>query len=288
MRGPPPGNIGRGGNADKAERWTGCAKWAMVAGMVRLLALVLVWALTTAAGAADLAPGGAAVVAEVVDGDTVVLADGRQVRLVGLQAPKLPLGRPGFRPWPLADEAKAALEALVLGRPVTLRYGGRQLDRHGRALAHLFDADGRWVQGALLEAGWARVYSFPDNRARVAEMYALERTARAARRGIWGHPFYALRSPEETGRHIGTFQVVEGRVLDAARVRGRVYLNFGPDWRTDFTVSIPPKVVRLFKAADIDPLSLEDRVIRVRGWLKKFNGPMIEASHPEQVEVVGR
>ena len=50
-------------------------------------------------------------VAEIVDGDTLVLADKRQVRLVGIQAPKLPLGRAGFKAWPLAGAAKAVLEA---------------------------------------------------------------------------------------------------------------------------------------------------------------------------------
>ena len=53
-----------------------------------------------------LEPAGPFAVESVVDGDTLVLADGRQVRLVGIQAPKLPLGRDGFQPWPLADEAK--------------------------------------------------------------------------------------------------------------------------------------------------------------------------------------
>ena len=40
-------------------------------------------------------------VVEIVDGDTLVLAGGRQVRLVGIQAPKLPLGRPGLEAGPL-------------------------------------------------------------------------------------------------------------------------------------------------------------------------------------------
>ncbi|WP_200343911.1 thermonuclease family protein [Rhodovibrio sodomensis] len=63
-------------------------------------------------------------VTEIVDGDTLFLSDGREVRLVGLQAPKLPLGRPDFEPWPLSDAAKAALSRLVLGRTVTLAYPG--------------------------------------------------------------------------------------------------------------------------------------------------------------------
>ena len=237
--------------------------------------------------AGNLTEDGHATVVEVVDGDTVVLDDGRQVRLVGIQAPKLPLGRRNFRKWPLADAARAGLEALVLNRAVTLGYGGRQMDRHGRALAHLVLDDGHWVQGALLAQGLARVYSFADNRALVAEMLSREAAARDAKLGIWGNSWYAIRDPDETARHLGTFQLVEGRVLDAAEVRGTVYLNFGEDWRDDFTVMLRAAAVKLFREAGRDPLALEGVRIRVRGWLDNRNGPMIEASHPEQIEILG-
>ena len=185
---------------------------------------------------ANLTPEEVARATEIVDGDTLVLEDGRQVRLVGIQAPKLPLGRSGFEPWPLADEAKAALAELALGRELRLAYGGRKTDRHGRALAHLETADGLWVQGALLGAGLARVYTFADNR--------------------------------------------------AAAVRGRIYLNYGADWRRDFTVTLDRDTVQRFKAEGIDPLAYEARRLRVRGWVKSFNGPMIEVTHPEQIEVL--
>jgi micrococcal nuclease len=258
------------------------------------LALLLVGpthAVGIAHGAEDLTPGPRAQVRAVVDGDTVILAtaiDGAdQVRLVGIQAPKLPLGRRGFRTWPLAAAAKSALEELVLGQAVDLAFGGRRLDRHGRLLAHLFTADGAWVQGALLRAGMARVYSFPDNRSRIADLLAEERAARAARQGIWGHPFYAVREADDLDRHLSTFQVVEGRVAAAARVKGTVYLNFGNDWRTDFTVRLKSPARRLFRGAGIDPLTLEGRRVRVRGWLRRYNGPLIDATHPEQVEILG-
>ena len=205
---------------------------------------------------------------------------------MGLQAPKLPLGRPGFPTWPLAAESKHALAVLVLDKRVTLAHGGAPKDRHGRLLAHLTGPAGAWVQGAMLEAGMARVYTFPDNQALAAEMLAAERRARAARRGIWGHPFYALRTPTNAGEHVGTFQVVQGRILDVARVKSRVYLNFGPDWRTDFTVTLDARARRRFAKAGLDPLSLKDRSVRVRGWLKRRNGPAIEATHPEQIEVL--
>ncbi len=239
-----------------------------------------------------LRPGGEALVKAVVDGDTVLLESAvmgaQQIRLVGIQAPKLPLGRKNFPTWPLAEESKKALQSLTLGKTVRLSFGGSDKDRYGRLLAHLHRPDGTWVQGEMLKKGMARVYSFPDNRALVGPMLALEAEARAARRGIWGLRFYAVRTPQELSSWIGTFQLVEGKVLKAARVKGRVYLNFGDDWKTDFTITIGAPVRRMFRKAGTDPLSLEGKRIRVRGWLKRYNGPMIKATHPEQIEILGK
>jgi micrococcal nuclease len=242
--------------------------------------------------AADLpaAPetGEPVVAVAVIDGDTLLLEDGREVRLVGLQAPKLPLGRAGFEAWPLAEEAHAALEALVLGERLTLAFGGREIDRHGRALAHLYLDDGTWVQGRLLELGMARVYSFADNRTMAAEMLAIERAARAAGRGIWDEPWYAIRTPDGIERDRDSFQLVEGRILDASRAGSRGYLNFGADWKTDFTLSLDAAALRLFDAAGLPVEQLEGRRVRARGWVEYFNGPMIEITHPEQIEVLDK
>ncbi|MDF1734601.1 MAG: thermonuclease family protein [Minwuia sp.] len=255
--------------------------------------------LTTTGLAAAMTPARAAVpdtlpagdpgmVVAVVDGDTVVLDTGMEVRMVGIQAPKLPLGRRGFRSWPLAEEAKVTLETLVANRRFTPHFGGRQMDRHGRALAHLVSDGGIWLQGEMLRLGLARVYSFPDNTALVEEMLTLERAARDARFGIWSHPFYALRAadPAELSELIGTFQLVEGRILDAADVRGTVYLNHGEDWRTDFTTMIDRRAMKAFLAAGLDPATWSGTKVRVRGWLRSRNGPMIEATHPQQIELL--
>lgn len=253
-----------------------------------VLYTILGWGLAGApATAQGLVEAGWGVVQEVVDGDTLVLDGGLTVRLVGIQAPKLPLGRPDFDPQPLAPEAKAALEVLTLGRRVRLSYGGLRVDRYGRALAHLHDDQGRWIQGEMLSRGLARVYSFQDNRAQVREMLVLEAQARADRLGIWLLPYYAIRRPEDTGDYLNRFEVVEGLVLAAAQVRGRIYLNFGEDWRTDFTVSVAPGDVDLFENAGIDLLAAAGQKIRVRGWLRNFNGPVIDVTHPEQVESLG-
>jgi endonuclease YncB( thermonuclease family) len=240
---------------------------------------------------ADLADGGTATVKAVIDGDTVVLHDGRQVRLVGIQAPKLPLGRADFDAWPLSAEAKTHLESMVQGKAVELRLAAQAMDRHGRVLAHVVlpsqgSGDRVWVQGAMLAAGLARVYTFPDNRLLAAEMLALERQARADGSGLWGLPYYALRNEDNVRFDVGSFQIVEGRVLHVARIKDRVYLNFGANWRTDFTLKVMTRDEPAFVENGIDLMGLTDRRVRVRGWVISENGPMIELDHPQRLEVL--
>ena len=96
-------------------------------------------------GQGDLKPGPTVTIASIVDGDTVVLKTpvmgATQIRLVGIQAPKLPLGRKNFPAWPLAEAAKSLLTTLIDGQALTLSFGGAKKDRHGRLLAHLHRRD---------------------------------------------------------------------------------------------------------------------------------------------------
>ena len=276
---------------------------------MRLPALLLIVFLCLPAAPArsgELVRDGTARAVAIVDGDTLVLDDGREVRLKGIQAPKLPLGRSGFEAWPLADEAKARLEVLANGKPAQLRYGGARGDRHGRVLAHVFvpqEGQHVWLQQAMLNQGLARVYTFKDNRACAAELLTTERGARAAARGIWSDPFYAIRDAadaDDLNRLLGRFEIVEGAVKSAALVRGKLYLNFGQDYRSDFTVTVGERDIRIFlqderwsellQGGEERSRPLEQfagKQLRMRGWLSRNNGPEIVATHPEQIEFTG-
>jgi Zn-dependent protease with chaperone function len=217
------------------------------------------------------------------------------VRLIGTQAPKLPLGRKGFPTWPLADAARLELEALALGRPARLGFGGAERDRHGRALAHLFiEADNGaalWAQEAMIASGLARVYSFPDNRACLDELFAAEAHARARQLGIWADPYYTVRRadrPEALAERTGQYELIEGWVLAAGESRGRIYLNFGRVWKEDVTVVMDERAAKLFRDEGIDPLALDGARLRVRGWVDQLDGPRILVSHPEQIEVLAK
>lgn len=263
----------------------------MVGGMHRLGLLITCVLLALPTAAADAARREeTALVDRVIDGQTLQLrapvAGAREVRLGGIEVPQLALGRPGMRSWPLAEKARQALAALAEGRRVRLLLGTRPTDRYGRLVAQVFREDGLWLQGEMLRRGLARVHTFVDTRARAAEMLAMEKAARSARRGIWALRFYAVRSPDDAARWLHSFQLVEGRITGTARRKGWTFLNFGADWRTDFTVAVERQALPLFAAARIDPLHLDGKRVRVRGWVKDYRGPMIEVTHPEQIEVL--
>jgi endonuclease YncB( thermonuclease family) len=230
-------------------------------------------------------------VTEIVDGDTLLLDTGLVVRLIGIQAPHLALGRDGLEDWPWAAEARAALSRIALNKPVLLRYGGADKDRYGRDLAQLYLNDGSqgWVQAEMLEAGMARVYSFPDNRACVDELLAAENRARTGGLGIWDDPYYRVRRAERPATLVpleGHYELIEGRVLAAARAGSTVYLNFGRSYKEDFTAVIDARALRLFADGAIDPLTLGGALVRVRGWVELEGGPRVRVTHPEQIEVL--
>lgn len=239
-----------------------------------------------------LQPGPSGIVAEVVDGDTLLLADGARVRLIGIQAPKLAQGREGMDDWPLAGVARDALAGLLKGKRVHLRYGQTAKDRYGRLLAHVFvEPNDMWVQLEMLERGLARTYSLADNRLCLDELYRAEARARAERSGIWANDFYAIRSagqPEKIAALAGQFELVEGAVQSVGHSGGRTYLNFGTDYSKDFTIVINADGLRLFQSAGIDPDELDGALIRVRGWIDLYGGPRIMVTHPEQIEVLAR
>ncbi|MFI4985999.1 MAG: thermonuclease family protein [Alphaproteobacteria bacterium] len=245
---------------------------------------------SAAALAAAAAPAAAAdetgSVKSVIDGDTLELADGRTVRLVGITAPKPPLDAEPGRRWPLAERATATLKELALGRALRLVYGGRKSDRYGRLLAQLYRDDGLWLQGELLARGVARVFSHKDNRALVADMLAREREAREARRGLWAVRGFTVLEPQEARRHLESFELVEGSVERVARAGSRDYLRMGADPKSGFTAVLLPESRRLFAAAGLSADGYAGRRVRVRGVLRWWDGAIIEVTHPEQIELV--
>ena len=228
-------------------------------------------------------------VMRVIDAETVLLDDHQEVRLVGALAPRSPDLSPSAQPWLAEEEAAAALRALVLGRSVSLATSGRATDRYGRKLAHLFverDGERMWVQGELLTSGHARVYGLPGSYACMRELLAHERVARDDGTGLWGNAAYAVRAApqaRELMRRRNSYEIVAGAVAEVAVTKARTYINFGADWRNDFTAGIDARVLRTNPDWAKTLAALEGKRVEVRGWIQYRNGPYIDIEDPSQI-----
>jgi endonuclease YncB( thermonuclease family) len=250
---------------------------------VAALLTLLLW--IGEAGAAD-EPSliGPAAVAEVLAGDELRLADGRIVRLAGLRVPTGEAGDAGTSP--IAEQARAELSTLLDGQSIRLAVAETAYDRYGRLVAQLERSDGLWLQGVLLEHGVAQVHTRPGEVARAARMLALEQKARTARRGLWAGPQFMARDAGAVVGDVGDFQVVYGRVFRVAPTERFVYLNFGADWRRDFTVRIAKKLARRLADSGLDVTTLAGRRVEIRGFVLEAGGPLIELSHAEQMQLL--
>lgn len=221
-----------------------------------------------------LASGAGGRVAWIGAGDALGLADGRRVRLAGVEAPKADA--------PHAQASREALARLADAQTVDLLFGGAREDAYGRTLAQVrLSARRAWLQGALLDAGAVRVRTWADNRALAREMLEREAAARRPRRGLWALDAYAVRLPEELSAEARGLQIVEGRVHRTGEAGERLYLDFSEAWRSEASVSIPRAALKDFRAARLDPLTLQGRLIRVRG---PAYARVVTVDHPEQIE----
>jgi endonuclease YncB( thermonuclease family) len=255
-----------------------CGEW--VAAM-STCSLVLVVAATGPAGAAGCAfePQGEGRVVEIIDARTFRLADGREIRLAGIE--------------PVVTEKArriSALSAIVAGRDVTLRGEDDTPDRYGRQPAFVFLASsGTLVQGQLLAQGEALFSGAVTNKDCASVLTTAEAEARQAKRGTWADPT-AIKNAESPGdilAGIGRFTVVEGRVLSVRQAGATTYLNFWRNWTRGFAVTISRRMVPVFEAAVTGVKSLENQRIRVRGFVEARTGPRIELLRVGQVELLG-
>ena len=109
---------------------------------------------------------------------------------------------------------------------------------------------------------------------------ATEKKARQAKRGLWAT--LPLLTSQQAGEGTGTFALVRGRVQSFYQSYDDRYLNFGPDWKTDFTLRIPRRYWKQFP----DTKKFVGKNIEARGMIHTRNGPMITVLFPGQIEVL--
>lgn len=123
-----------------------------------------------------------ALVARVVDGDTIVLADERRVRYIGVDTPETKA--PNTPVQCFGEEAFEYNHQLVAGKYVELEKDVNDTDRYGRLLRYVY-IDGAMVNLTLVEEGYAVARSYPPDIAHQDALREAEQRARQAEAGLW-------------------------------------------------------------------------------------------------------
>ena len=203
-------------------------------------------------------------VRRIVDGDTLVLADGRHLRFIGINAMELGHGLGPDQAYAIA--ARDRLKQLIKshGGRLRLESGPETYDEHGRTLAYVF-AGGEDLGLDLIHEGLAVVVAVPPDIGRLGCYTEVEAQARAAHLGIWSKDSPLLTDTAAADLTPGAFLIMHGQVTSVSPSRAGVHLMLDgrlPLW-------VPADDLPRF---DSGLGILQGQQVLVRGWVRSYKG----------------
>lgn len=216
-------------------------------------------------------------VTAVIDGDTLILDDGRRVRLVGVNCPEQGHGKRPDEPW--AAAATDYTRARLLNKKVRLGYGPQRQDRHGRTLARIYTQDGQDIQAGLLQRGLASTIAIAPNVDHADAYLRIERDARRQASGLWGDAYYRPKLAQGLSLKTRGFHFVRGRVQRIGKSRRNIYL----DLSDRFSIRVSRKSWQQYWTDE--PKDWLGTFVEVRGWVRLYNNQLhTTISHPAMLE----
>lgn len=225
-------------------------------------------------------------VKSIIDGQTLLVDNDRILYLPAIYIPwETPQsqGEYGVR-------AKQFLEDNLKEKFIRI-YQVRNNDRAlqnalGHEAAYIVRDDGWFAQGELVEQGLAFAYPSQSHYAVADMIYNAEAKARDAKIGFWADDEWGIHTPETIEGIENKFAIVEGQVQAVASRNNVIYINFGENWRDDFTVAVDSGLRRDFSKVGINVMDLAGKIIRARGWVRDYNGVFMDIFHSSQIEVM--
>lgn len=225
-----------------------------------------------------------AVVTKVIDGDTIIVEGGRDVRLLGIDADE--------KGYPCYGEAKKELEKMVLGKRVRLEKASQNKGPYGRYLRYIFlnhtNINLQLVKKGLVVTRFSSDYKFKE-KLQKAEKYAKKNKIGCKWGGSnnWIKESNNFTDPCEAEKYDEKKINISGKISDFYESQNNnVFLNFGGKYPNHcFTAVIFSHSLDGF---DINMDQLEGRRVRIEGKVEMFEGkPEIIIEDRSQVEVVG-
>lgn len=218
-------------------------------------------------------------VEQVYDGDTVRLATGQRVRLIGINTPEVAHRNQPEQPGGV--EASRFLQQRLEGKRVRMEFGPERADKYGRLLAHLYDEDGTNINRLLLEQGLAHAVIKPPSITHIDDYFAAEAAARTQQLGIWQLPHFQVAPIREAAQMRNSFRRLQGRVERVEENNSAWLIHF----EGEVSALIRKEHLASFEAAGLHPQQLLGQHVTIRGWVQQSRGrPLIRLQHRYAIE----
>jgi endonuclease YncB( thermonuclease family) len=217
---------------------------------------------------------------DVLDARSIKLADGRVLRLAGVEPFDFYLAEATD----VESELQSRIGTIAGGKTLTFRVVTTESDRYGRLPALVLIGD-ELIQESLMREGLAIAFVTGNALPCFDRILAAEEEARLAHRGFWKNQTLPRASPSALAARIGHFAIFAGRVRSVGNRPTRTYLNFGYRWTEDVTVEIAAADREAF-GGEAKIAALAGHRLRVRGFLQEKGGPAMVIQSPMQIEVL--
>lgn len=226
---------------------------------------------------------------KVIDPQTILLTDGKIIRLENIYFPDYSAYQPGE----LSSITLKVLNDILPNKKIQIytipsRIRKSPENRMGHIQGQIYVAgDDVWIQQLLVSLGLA--ISYPDEYSSeyMTGLLTGEQQARQESLGLWSNENrYKIQKAKELNTLSQSdadkygltqqYHLVEGTITSSTLKKNIVYLNFGENWRSDFTVLLNSDIRKKLEKRGINPQNLQGRKMRIRGWIDWYNGVYIE------------
>ncbi|MCU0666567.1 MAG: thermonuclease family protein [Candidatus Omnitrophica bacterium] len=139
---------------------------------------------------------GTTIVKRAVDGDTLLLASGQRVRLIGIDTPETHDSPKLYRDSKrnkmsvrlikaMGEKAYSFTRDLVEGKRVRLEFDVQKRDQYNRLLAYVYLEDGTFVNEKIIREGYAYLLTIPPDVKYASLFKEAFDEARVNHRGLW-------------------------------------------------------------------------------------------------------
>ncbi len=236
----------------------------------------------------DVAPcfpltgGQEVVVSGIIDGDTFSLADGRIVKILGMEAPELNFQEPSYSENGAVKARDFLQQLLADDEPIKIFLDDKKQDRYGRILAYVLRVRDQLDVGAhILKQGWARQVIYPPNQIAWQCYQKLELMAQKQQLGIWTYLRYWSRITHFVDKSDAGYLRLQGEITSSKRNRRYIWLML------DNKISLGIKLDDLHYFPEGFSRQLLHKQVDIRGWLYFSNDKLrIRIRHPQQLILI--